>query len=261
MWRNVRFWGYVCGVLVLAGLLLAGSHAWATPVQVRRNQTVPTPTPKGQPLPTLPPLTEPPEATEPPETTEPSVSSTPAPSTPAPGGTPFDFAQDTPAGQPTATAAPALVLIAAVNREQAWPGITLHYTLTLINRGTAPAEQVTLTDILPEGLELTPLPAGSPAVWDGRTLRAEIATLPTRGRLIVVFSAVVRADAAPGQVLVNQATATAVGDPSAALRTGPSTELRTGPSAALRAGLQVDARVAVALPPAELPPTGDISDF
>ena len=209
---NARLLGYLCAILALIGLLAVGPQAWATPMQARHGQTVPTPTPRGQRSPTPPP-TEPPAATQPPASPEP-----------------------TPAASPTTGATPALALVMEVSREQAWPSATLYYTLTLTNRGTAAAQQILLTGNLPQGLEPGPLPAGSPATWEGRTLRAQQAVLAPGARWVVAFTATVRPDALPGQVLLNRATATAAG------------------------GYQASASVTVALPPAELPPTGGIAD-
>jgi uncharacterized repeat protein (TIGR01451 family) len=214
MRRNVRLLGYLYAIVALISLLAVGPHAWATPLQARHGQTVPTPTPRGQRSPT-------PLPTEPP--------ASPAPQgTPTPGGTP--------AASLTAEVTPALALVMEVGREQAWPGVTLPYTLTLVNRGTAAAQQIVLTTDLPEGLEPGPLPVGSPAAWEGRTLRAQRATLAPAARWVVTFSAVVRSDAPPGQALLNRATVTAAG------------------------GYQASASVTVALPPAELPPTGGTVD-
>jgi uncharacterized repeat protein (TIGR01451 family) len=125
-----------------------------------------------------------------------------------------------------------LVLTKQVARAQVWPGATVHYTLTLTNRGNSPARQVALADTLPEGLDPGRILTPAGAAWDGRTLRGQSTILPPGGQLVVAFTAVVRPDATPGGVLLNQARASATG------------------------GQQVKAEVAVVLPPAELPPTG-----
>ncbi|PKO23487.1 MAG: hypothetical protein CVU38_03810 [Chloroflexi bacterium HGW-Chloroflexi-1] len=135
---------------------------------------------------------------------------------------------------PGATGAPApeLTLVKEVDREQIWPGAEVHYTVTLTNRGRGNAQDVVLTDSLPQGLEPGIVAPASGATWDGRTLRGRLARLPSGGTWVIGFTAIVRTDVTPGTVLVNRAQIATAG------------------------GLSASARVAVALPPAELPPTG-----
>ena len=210
---------YLWVVILLVGLLIATPAAWATPGQSRHGQTVPTPTPRGA---------EPPRATPVPPPQQPPPA-TPVPPPPEPTTAPQ------PAALPTATLqpAPALFLVKEVDRAEAWPGVTLHYTLTLTNQGNGSAREVSLTDTLPEGLDPGELLSEGGASWEGRTLRTKIAILPPGATLSIAFSALVRADVAVGTILVNRAEATAAD------------------------GSRAEAAIWVALPPAELPPTGN----
>jgi uncharacterized repeat protein (TIGR01451 family) len=112
------------------------------------------------------------------------------------------------------------------------PGASLHYTLTLVNRGTTSLRDLLLTDTLPEGMTPGVFTSGLAGVWEGRTLRLAAAVLPPEGRLVVAYRAAIAQDVAWGRVLVNRAQANAAG------------------------GLQATATAQVSLPPAELPPTG-----
>ncbi len=218
MKRNLRFLIYTIIGLALLGVTLAVPAAWATPDQSRPAQTVPTRTPVRTFVPTITPTEAP----------------TLVPGTPEPGGQPAATA--TPEASPfagaTATSAPAtLLLTKQADRTVVWPGVEVTFTLTLTNLGTTSARQVQIEDTLPATL-LPGTIQGTAAVWDGRTLRARTPVLAPGGRLVVTFTAQVREDAQPGGAIVNQAAATAVGASRAV------------------------AGAVLALPPAELPPTG-----
>jgi len=211
---------YVLVALALFAVLIAGPSAWAASLGKYAGITVPTRTP-----------TRPFTLTSTPEPT-PGPTSAPAPTAAGPG--PVIPAPTTPTA-PTAPAASAaaLTLTKQASRQATWPGSTVGFTLTLTNTGASSARQIVLEDVLPP--ELDPGSAqGAGAAWDGRTLRASALVLPPGGRLVVIFTATVRADAAPGNaVIINRATAAAAG------------------------GLKAAAAAILALPPVELPPTGD----
>lgn len=169
--------------------------------------------------------------------------------TPTPKGTqpteqppsPTEVSPTAEPGQGTATPEPTgsatavtstLKLSLEVSRGLVWPGVTLQYTATVANPGQVDAQQLVLTIRLPDGLVPGPLHAGSPATWNGQTLQARLATLAAGDEIAVPFGASVSADAPAGGVLVTLATVTAAD------------------------GGQAGAHIAVAMPPAELPPTG-----
>ena len=222
---KARVGGYLLVCLLLVGALIASPAVWATPAQTGLNQTIPTVTPKGS-SPTDAPTSRPPTHTPAPPATD-----TPAPPpetviSPASGAT-FTVA-------PTATSAPlpVLTLTLEVNSAIVWAGTELSYTLTLTNQGPGPARAVDLTLRLSEGLDPGEIAPGSTAVWEGNTVRLLVASLPPGEQRVIAISAVVRSDLSPGAVLVSEA------------------------SVMVGADLLATARVAVALPPAELPPTG-----
>ncbi len=205
---------YLLVAVALVVLLMASPRAWAVPDPARPGQTVPTLTPSGA------------------RPTAPEPDNSPVPPTPPPTGTPAPVPTVAVASSATAAPEAALALAKEAAPEQVWPGVTVHYTLTLSNRGAASARQVILSDTLPEGLEPGQVVSGPGPRWDGRTLRAIAPVLPPGGQLVVAFTALVRDDVAPGGVLVNQAIASAAD------------------------GLNAVASLAIVLPPAELPPTG-----
>jgi uncharacterized repeat protein (TIGR01451 family) len=219
MSRGTRLLGYLLVLGALAVLLVAIPSAWATPEQSQAVQmTVPTRTPK-------PPPPQPPGPTDVPP---PEQQPTPAPT--ATAGTLAPVASVTP--RPTPALAARLVLKKEVAPVSAWPGATLHYTLTLSNQGTASAQQIEVLDTLPADLLPGPVSGGPEARWDGQVLRVRTAILPPASQLTIVYTADVRVNANPGGVVSNQASATASGD------------------------VHATAGASVALPPAELPPTG-----
>jgi uncharacterized repeat protein (TIGR01451 family) len=134
----------------------------------------------------------------------------------------------------TAATAAQLALVKDVAPAVAWPGTTLHYTLTLSNRGTASAQQIVIQDTLPVELAPGTIAPGTDARWEGPTLRAQAPILPPGSQLVIAYTAEVRVNARPGSVITNAADAEATGN----LRTAASTS--------------------VTLPPAELPPTGGL---
>jgi uncharacterized repeat protein (TIGR01451 family) len=136
----------------------------------------------------------------------------------------------------TPVTAAELVLKKEVAPAAIWPGVTLHYTLTLSNRGTASAVQVVVQDTLPADLIPGTIAPGADARWEGQTLQARTSALPAGAQLVIAFTAQVRPDARPGGVIANQASAAAAGN------------------------LQTVAGAYAILPPAELPPTGGFLD-
>lgn len=218
MKRNLRFLAYITGGLLLLGVTLVVPAVWATPDQGRPAQTVPTRTPVRTFVPTIAPTEAP----------------TLAPATPVPGGEPAMTA--TPEAGPlpaiTATQMPAaLLLTKQADRTVVWPGLEVAFTLTLTNQGTTSVRQIVIEDALPPAL-LPGTIQGTAAAWEGQTLRARTPVLAPGGRFVVTFTARVREDVLPGGAIVNQAAATAIG------------------------GQRAVAGVVLALPPAELPPTG-----
>jgi uncharacterized repeat protein (TIGR01451 family) len=236
--RNRRLGGYLLITLVLFGAMLMGPRAWATPSQARPGQglSVPTMTPSRawspEPTTAVPPTDRP--------TDRPSDDNTATPI--PPGATPTSPARLLTSTPVSAEASPtvggsgaALALVKAVDRLEAWPGATVWFTLIVSNPGTASAQQLVLTDVLPA--ELGPgAVQGTSAAWDGRTLRGRLPVLPPGGRWVVTFSASVREDAAAGKLVVNSAQVSTTG------------------------GLSASSDAYLALPPAELPNVGGGTD-
>jgi len=223
---GARLFGYLLVLFALAALLVATPSAWATPEQSQSAQmTVPTRTPKPEP--------PPPTATDEPDDSgepagQPETPPTALPTTQSPTPTVV-----TPATRPaTSVPAPKLRLTKEVAPAAAWPGATLHYTLTLTNPGTASARQIVIQDTLPDELVPGVIAPGADARWEGQTLQAQVLVLPPGSQLVIAYTAEVRVNARPGGVISNSASAAAAGN----LRTAASTT--------------------VSLPPAELPPTG-----
>lgn len=211
---------YVLIALALFAVLIVGPSAWAASLGKYAGITVPTRTP-----------TRPFTITSTPKPA-PGPTSAPAPTAAGPG---LVIPALTASSAPTvpAASAAALTLTKQASRQEAWPGSTVGFTLTLANTGAASARQIVLEDVLPTELEPGTV-QGAGAAWDGRTLRASALVLPPGGRLVISFTATVRADAAPSSaVIINRATAAAAG------------------------GLKAAATAILALPPVELPPTGD----
>jgi uncharacterized repeat protein (TIGR01451 family) len=226
---GARALGYLLVLAALAALLIAIPSAWATPEQsVAVQMTIPTRTPKPSPPPSAQPTDLPPEQ----PTDLPPAPSTTVP--PASAGTPAPIVSATP--PPTPLGAAKLLLKKEVAPITAWPGATLHYTLTLSNQGTAAARQISILDPLPEGVVPGTLSGDVDAQWEGQVLTARIPILPPGSQVVIAFTSDVQADAPPGGVISNQASATASG------------------------GLSAAASASVGLPPAELPPTGGSLD-
>lgn len=227
MSRKLRLGVYGALAMALVAVMVLSPQAWATPEQSRPGQgpTVPTRTPKPSPWPTDAPLPTEAPGPQPGPTAIPGPADTPPPAS-VPALTPG------PTGLPLPTSA-SLRLTKQVDRRQVWPGLTVRYTLTLSNVGTGPASQVTIRDTLPKGLEPGAISGGAGATWEGQTLKASALLLPAGAQLVMSYTATVRRDATPGQVLINRATALAEG------------------------GLQASAEAYIVLPPAELPPTGE----
>jgi hypothetical protein len=226
MKAHARIGGYSVAFLVLVISLVASPAAWATPSQSGLNQTIPTLTPRGS-SPTDPPTSRPAADTATPR----PLADTPVPQVdPATTSTPSEAVTTT----PTVTPAPLalLTLSIQVDRSLAWVGTEPYYTLTLANQGTGAAESVLLVITFPPGLNPVKTEFESSAVWDGSAVRFPLDTLLPREERVVTFSAIVSDDVSPGAVLITSADAMVNGEAAAS------------------------ARVAVALPPAELPATG-----
>jgi uncharacterized repeat protein (TIGR01451 family) len=224
---GARLLGYLLVLSALAALLVATPSAWATPEQSQSGQmTVPTRTPK--------PATPPPSpATDEPEDIEQPTGQPGNPPTLSPGTQVPTPAVATPATTPaTPVAAARLTLKKEAAPAVVWPGATVQYTLTLTNRGTASARQIVIQDTLPDDLVPGAIAPGPDARWEGQTLQAQALVLPPGSQLVIVYTADVRVNARPGGVISNSASAAAAGN------------------------LQAAASTSVALPPAELPPTG-----
>ena len=152
--RSRRLWGYGVTVLALLSLLAVGPRAWGAPAQARPGQgfTVPTRTPVVEWSPTLRP-TDRPQATDIPPTEGPITDPTPLPpATPLPGATPTLASTPVPSATVKAGPGAVLALINEVARREAWPGVTVNYTLMLTNNGSVSARQVLVEDTLPDGL-------------------------------------------------------------------------------------------------------------
>lgn len=250
--------------LVALALLASGPQAWATERQDRLHQTVPTrtPTPEPTPEPTdtptptdtpVPPTSTPtptPKATATPSPTpkpgatatptpapeEPTATATPTP-TLAPGQptlTPTPTGEPSPTPSATPTAAPLeLTLNQTSSSAIALPGAELIFTLQLTNRGPQELRGVRVVDVLPSSLLLQDV-----AVYGGRVEtvgnRATITLDRLASGLTVLITVRVRvaANAVPGTIIDHQ------------------------PVVYYADGKQSWPLLSVALPPAELPPTG-----
>jgi uncharacterized repeat protein (TIGR01451 family) len=223
MKHGARLVGYLLVLSAMAALLVAIPNAWATPEQSQSAQmTIPTRTPK----PATPPPSQP---TDVPQPTEPPAQIP----TVLPGTAVPTLIAATPVATPaTPTTRAVLNLKKQVAPTAVWPGTTIRYTLTLSNQGTASAQLVEILDTLPADLIPGTIAPGSNARWEGQTLQAQAPILPPGSQLVIAYTAAVRVNTRPGGIISNQATATAAGD------------------------LRAVASASVALPPAELPPTG-----
>ena len=246
----------VLGLAMLA-LLTSGPRAWATERQSRLHQTVPTrmptrtPTPKTTPTPTP---TWTPEVTPTPTPTwTPDVTPTPTPTlkpgeptfTPTPTRRP-DEPTPTPTrepDEPTPTPSPGvtgtvvaekLVLTQTSSSGMALPGSELAFTLQLTNPGPGELLDVRIEDVLPASLLLQDV-----AVYGGEVETAGNRVTITLDRLapgltvVITVRAQVVADAALGTIIDHQPVVYYYAD--------------------------VEQRwplLSMALPPAELPPTG-----
>lgn len=223
--RRARLLVYLLVLSALVILPLAIPSVWATPEQSQPAQTVPTRTPKEPAPPTSEPSDE--SETDDQAIEPPTATATVLPDTPVPTLTVTVPASPAPAAK--------LVLKMEVAPAAAWPGATLHYTLTLSNRGTASAQQIVVQDTLPPDLVPGAIAPGPDARWEGQTLLAQAPNLPPRSQLVIAYTAEVRVNTRPGGIISNQA------------------------SAAAATNLRAVARTSVTLPPAELPPTGGSS--
>ena len=136
-----------------------------------------------------------------------------------------------PPGRTPGPAAGTLVLAKSAERRAVWPGTIVTYKVVVRNSGSVTLRQISVEDVLPGGLAPVAVRSGG-ATWTGSTLRLTSATLAPGARLEGVYTAGVTSTEA-GTTIVNVARATA-----------------TGVAAAT-------ATWTLALPPAELPATGD----
>ncbi len=217
--RNWRLVAYALAGAALLTAAIAAPAAWATPGQTVLAQTIPTRTP-------VPPPVQP---TEPPPPDTPAAPPAAAPTS----GSPAAAQTVAPEGSETACASTASLALTA-DRKSVWPGATVVFTATLSNTGRQPLTQVVLDSQLPAGLDPIAVLDGSGA-WQGRTMRAAIASLAPGGRLAVVYSARVAPSSTATSIPVN-AVATSAGCPRKV------------------------ARVTLGMPPSELPATGGSLD-
>jgi uncharacterized repeat protein (TIGR01451 family) len=231
MKRNYRLVGYLVVAAILTGLMM-GQQAWATPSQTHGVQTIPTRTATPGPAVTSLPPTSPPPTSQPTATTRPTLTVQPTPGTPVPQPT-LTSVTPTPAMASTApSVAGALSLAVVVDRSQVWYGAAVTYTITVVNLSTDIVQNVVLIDDLPVGLEPGEIISGAAAIWQGRSLRAEKADLAPGEQYQLVFQAAVGDRAGAGTIIVNGASASAMGVSEAT------------------------SSAAVAMPPAEMPQVG-----
>ena len=239
------------GITVLA-VLTSGPRAWATVGQDRLHQTVPTetPTPTETPEATETPTPGPtPEATETPtprptseETETPSptptrkATPTPTRAPEEPTTTPEPTTKPTSPPEKTPPAAPVeLALNQTCSSAIALPGTVLTFTLQLTNLGPAELLDVRIEDVLPSQLLLQEV-----AVYSGQVETTDNRVTITLARLsggqtvVITVRVLVAADAVPGTIIDHQPVV-------------------------FYAGMeQYWPLLSVALPPAELPPTGGV---
>ena len=231
--RKDRGWVSLVAILALGLMILAlltsSPRVWATTRQNRLHQTVPnwTPTPTETPR-----VTPTPTSTRAPG--EPTFTPTPTPrpgeptATPEPTTAPFP-----PPEEPPAAALVELALNQTSSSESALPGTVLTFILQLTNPGPEELLDVRIEDILPSSLVLQKV-----AVYAGQVEivghRATITLdrLASGQTVVITVRVQVAADAVPGTIIDHQPVAHYAG---------------------------VEQRwplLSVALPPAELPPTG-----
>lgn len=237
------------GIAILA-LLTSGPRAWATVEQSRRFQwgTVPTrtPTPTDTPIPTdtptptdtpIPTNTPTPTETPPPMATPTGTrapTATPTPRKPTP--TPRPTATPTPSPTETPTAAPvALSLTQTSSSPIARPGDPLTFTLQLTNVGSEELLDLRVEDELPPPLLLQDVAAyGGRVEVAGRRVTIAFDRLAAGLTVVITIKVQVAADAAWGTVIEHR------------------------PMVHYAGTTQHWPPVSVALPPAELPPTGGV---
>lgn len=99
---------------------------------------------------------------------------------------------------------------------QSQPGATVHYAISMMNSGGAPATNVKVVDPVPTPLAIVAgsttidgQPAGSHATISGQTLTYDVATLAPGATLTLGFDATLPAGSAVGESFVNVATVSA----------------------------------------------------
>ncbi len=222
MMRILRLAGYLLVAAIVLAALAGKPQAWASPDSMYASQTVPTRTPK--PPPTTPPPTAEPRPIDTPRPTE-----APQPTLPAPTAT-RGSVTFTPTATTAARAAADLSLVA--QPIQVWQGVTVVYTLTVVNRSATALRDVVLLVSLPGELQPGAVLVPEGAGWQGTILRVAVAELTTGAQVTAVFAAVVAADVPAGKVIATQASVEAAGM------------------------APVSATALVAMPPAELPAVG-----
>ncbi|CAH0240904.1 hypothetical protein SRABI76_02999 [Microbacterium oxydans] len=115
-----------------------------------------------------------------------------------------------------------------VDQQESIPGATLNYTLTY--RAEAPANatigQMVVRDLLPAGLEYVVGSASTaPTSITGQNIEWALTNVPTNTEFIITFSARIPADAKPGDVFANKATASTGG---VVVDSSVSTKIRDG---------------------------------
>lgn len=105
-----------------------------------------------------------------------------------------------------------------LNGGDASPGDILRYTITLIERGGAPASNISVTDALPANttaLSVVSFPAGATNNSTAAQLNISNISLPASGSVTIVFDVTISGSASPGTTINNTATVTNPGGPGA----------------------------------------------
>ncbi|MEV4668966.1 DUF7507 domain-containing protein [Microbacterium sp. LWO12-1.2] len=115
-----------------------------------------------------------------------------------------------------------------VDQQETIPGATVNYTLTY--RAEAPANavigQMTVRDLLPAGMEYVAGSASTaPTSITGQNIEWALSNVPTNTEFVITFSARIPADAEPGDVFANTATASTGG---VTVDSSASTQIRDG---------------------------------
>jgi len=188
-WQPVGFSSLVALAILLVSL------APCVQAESSLNQTIPTRTPIA--------FTPPPTAVPPPVDTPPPDAS-PYPTSP-PGATP-------PSGAPPTPTLPALLgmlrLVKQVSWADALPGEEIEYSLLVETTTASDVTGIVIADQLDPALEPISVSATQgAAVVQGSSIRVHLGDLPAGRSALVLIRAQVRAEARPGQIILNQAFA------------------------------------------------------